>query len=179
MAHRLKMPKLGQEMTEGAIAEWVKQVGDEVHAGEVVASIETDKVEVQFEAPVSGWLRAILVGAGETAAVGQPIAWMTDTPDEPLPDDPVEQPPAPTGRPAPEPQAQPPAAAPSPERPPRLPAPGAGQGRVAASPRARATARELGVDLATVRPTGPGGWVTQEDVERAATLAARQAEMEG
>jgi pyruvate dehydrogenase E2 component (dihydrolipoamide acetyltransferase) len=127
MSGEVTMPKLGQDMTEGVILEWIKQPGDRVEAGETLAVIQTDKVELEFEAPVSGWLREVLVPAGETAAVATRIARITDTPDEPL------------------------EAAPA---------------RVAASPRARAVARRLGIDLAGVTPTGPNGWVTEADVER-------------
>jgi pyruvate dehydrogenase E2 component (dihydrolipoamide acetyltransferase) len=130
MSGEVTMPRLGQDMTEGVILEWVKDPGDRVEAGETLAVIQTDKVEVEFEAPTSGWLREILVPAGETAAVATRIAWITDTPDEPLP----------TAAPA----------------------------RVPASPRARAEARRLGVDLSSVTPTGPNGWVTEADVLRAA-----------
>ena len=143
MSGPLTMPRLGQEMTEGTILEWVKQPGDPVEAGETVAVIQTDKVEVEFEAPSAGWLREILVPAGDTVAVATPIAWLTDTPDEPY-------------RPG------------APDRP-----EGAAPARVPASPRARAAARRLGVDLAAATPTGPDGWVTEQDVERLA--AARPA----
>jgi pyruvate dehydrogenase E2 component (dihydrolipoamide acetyltransferase) len=140
MSGPLSMPRLGQDMAEGTILEWVKQPGDQVEAGETVAVIETDKVEVEFEAPAAGWLREILVPAGATAAVATPIAWLTDTPDEPY----------------------------GPGAPDLPAAEGAAEVRVPASPRARAAARRLGVDLAAATPTGPDGWVTEQDVERLA-----------
>jgi pyruvate dehydrogenase E2 component (dihydrolipoamide acetyltransferase) len=139
MSGALTMPRLGQDMTEGTILEWVKQPGDQVEAGETVAIIQTDKVEVEFEAPAAGWLREILVPAGDTAAVATPIAWITDTPDELYG---LSEPDGPGG---------------------------AASTRIPASPRARAAARRLGVDLAAATPTGPNGWVTEDDVERLAS----------
>jgi pyruvate dehydrogenase E2 component (dihydrolipoyllysine-residue acetyltransferase) len=163
VAAALKMPKLGQDMTEGTIVEWAKRVGDEIRAGDVLVHIETDKAEVEYESPVSGHLRAILVGEGETVPVGTRIAWIAGSADEPLPaggpllaEEPALER-APTPMPAPSPAAEVPVrGTPDPS------------GRVRASPRARTAARRLGVDLAAITPTGPHGWVTHEDVERAA-----------
>jgi pyruvate dehydrogenase E2 component (dihydrolipoamide acetyltransferase) len=163
VAAAVKMPKLGQGMTEGTIVEWAKRVGDEIHPGDVLVRIETDKAEVEYESPVSGHLRAILVGEGETVPVGTRIAWITGSAGEPLP---VGEP-LPAKEPAPE---QAPAPMPTQSLAAETPA-GGGEdrsGRVPASPRARAAARRLGVDLAAVTPTGPHGWVTHEDVARAA-----------
>ncbi|HXF82160.1 MAG TPA: biotin/lipoyl-containing protein, partial [bacterium] len=68
------MPKMGDAMTEGKILAWRKQVGDTVQAGEPIAEIETDKVNVDIEAETSGTLLEILVPAGQSAPVGAPIA---------------------------------------------------------------------------------------------------------
>jgi pyruvate dehydrogenase E2 component (dihydrolipoamide acetyltransferase) len=164
VAAAVKMPKLGQDMTEGTIVEWAKRVGDEIHAGDVLVHIETNKAEVEYESPLSGHLRVILVEEGETVPVGTRIAWITGSADEPLP----ASEPLPAEEPAPEQAAAP---LPTPSPPAETPVLGTPDrsGRVPASPRARAAARRLGVDLATVTPTGPRGWVTHEDVERAAT----------
>src|SRR5512133_2989912 len=76
MAKPIKMPKLSDQMTEGKITEWVKQEGDEVQAGDVVAQVETEKATLDVEAFESGVLLGVVVKAGESAPVGQPIAWL-------------------------------------------------------------------------------------------------------
>jgi pyruvate dehydrogenase E2 component (dihydrolipoamide acetyltransferase) len=76
MAKPIKMPKLSDQMTEGKIAEWLKKEGDEVKAGDVVAQVETEKATLDVEAFESGVLIGLAVQAGETAPVGQPIAWL-------------------------------------------------------------------------------------------------------
>src|SRR5512133_3450364 len=76
MAKPIKMPKLSDQMTEGKIAEWVKREGDEVQAGDVVAQVETEKATLDVEAFESGVLIGVVVKAGESAPVGQPIAWL-------------------------------------------------------------------------------------------------------
>ena len=64
------LPKAGMNMVEATIIAWHKEVGDEVHAGEPLVDIETDKVDMQLEAPVAGTLTEILVAPGEDAPVG-------------------------------------------------------------------------------------------------------------
>src|SRR5512138_3675036 len=76
MAKPIKMPKLSDQMTEGKIAEWLKHEGDEIQAGDVVAQVETEKATLDVEAFESGVLIGVAVKAGETAPVGQPIAWL-------------------------------------------------------------------------------------------------------
>ncbi|HET7824991.1 MAG TPA: dihydrolipoamide acetyltransferase family protein [Anaeromyxobacter sp.] len=76
MAKPIKMPKLSDQMTEGKIAEWMKKEGDEVKAGDVVAQVETEKATLDVEAFESGVLLGVVVRAGESAPVGQPIAWL-------------------------------------------------------------------------------------------------------
>jgi pyruvate dehydrogenase E2 component (dihydrolipoamide acetyltransferase) len=76
MAKPIKMPKLSDQMTEGKIAEWMKKEGDEVKAGDVVAQVETEKATLDVEAFESGVLLGVVVKAGESAPVGQPIAWL-------------------------------------------------------------------------------------------------------
>ena len=157
----VKMPRLGQDMEEGTLLQWAKSVGDEVSEGEILAVIETDKAEVAFESPAGGYLVAVLADAGSTLATGEPIAWIAD--------DPAAQPPSP--QPAPATGGKAPASdrTPAPEAAIRHTAPRRG-GRKPVSPLARRRAKELGVDLAGVEGTGPGGRVTEGDV-----VAARQA----
>ncbi len=76
MAKPIKMPKLSDQMTEGKIAEWMKKEGDEIKAGDIVAQVETEKATLDVEAFDSGVLIGVVVKAGETVPVGQPIAWI-------------------------------------------------------------------------------------------------------
>jgi pyruvate dehydrogenase E2 component (dihydrolipoamide acetyltransferase) len=76
MAKPINMPKLSDQMTEGKIAEWLKNEGDEVKAGDVVAQVETEKATLDVEAFESGVLIGLVVKAGESAPVGRPIAWL-------------------------------------------------------------------------------------------------------
>lgn len=76
MAKPIRMPKLSDQMTEGKITEWLKGEGDEVKAGDVVAQVETEKATLDVEAFESGVLIGLAVKAGESAPVGQPIAWL-------------------------------------------------------------------------------------------------------
>src|ERR1700760_2857983 len=75
MATQILMPALSPTMTEGKLAKWLKGVGDEVHAGDVIAEIETDKATMEVEAVDEGKLARILVDEGtEGVAVNTPIA---------------------------------------------------------------------------------------------------------
>lgn len=154
----VKMPRLGQDMEEGTLLEWAKSVGDEVEEGDILAVIETDKAEVAFESPSAGYLVAVLADAGSTLATGEPIAWIADDPKARLPypeSTPASGGKAPRRRGTPTPQAAIRRARPRPG------------GRKPVSPLARRRARELGVDLADVEGTGPGGRVTEDDVAKA------------
>ncbi len=74
MADELVMPRLSDTMERGTVARWLKAVGDEVHAGDVVAEIETDKATMEYQSDLDGVLLQILVGDGETADLGAVIA---------------------------------------------------------------------------------------------------------
>src|SRR5215472_3983718 len=80
------MPKLGDTMEEGKILRWLKQEGDDVKKGDALAEIETEKVNIEVESFSAGKLRKILVPAGETLAVGAPIA-LVGAANEALPSD--------------------------------------------------------------------------------------------
>ncbi len=167
----IHMPRLSDTMEEGVIAAWRKQVGDQVSRGDVVADIETDKAIMELEAYDDGVLEKILVAEGETVPIGTPIAVLGDgsgvsSEPEPAPSAPSEQSaedtaeqsaPRTNGVPAPTeaPVAQPQQDAGAPPKP-------------KASPLAKAVARELGVNLADVQGTGPGGRIIRADVEAAA-----------
>lgn len=75
------MPKRGQAMEEGTLVEWHKVEGDFVNDNEVIASIETDKVVISLEAPLSGYLH-ILVQEGTSVPIGQTIAVISETKEE-------------------------------------------------------------------------------------------------
>jgi len=161
------MPRLSQDMTQGRVVEWLKREGDSVQEGEPLVSIETDKAEVEVQAPGTGVLRRVLVDPGAEVEVGAPLA-ILGAADEDIRSllaggsEPRTRPmPAPTGAPAP---SAPAAAG-------RLSPPAPGRRRPA-SPAARRVARELGVDLSQVAGTGAGGLVTEADVR---TAASRQA----
>lgn len=156
------MPKMGDAMTEGKVLRWMRKPGDQISKGDPIAEIETDKVNVDLEAEDSGVLLEIVVGEGETAAVGGTIAVIGK------PGEKVEARPKPE---APKPAAEP---APAPAQPARA-APAAAPGRVKASPIARKLAEEHRVDLSTIRGTGPDGRITKEDVEAAAATGASPA----
>lgn len=163
VATEVVMPKMGYDMTEGTILKWRKQEGEAVTHGEILAEIETTKVTVEVEAYASGILRKILAPEGQTVPVGEAIAIIA-APDEA---DAAET--APSRKQAPRTQAAAPAAAHR-ETPAPPPAPPK-EGRTSASPLARKVARELSVDIAQVRGTGPGGRIIREDVERFAETA--------
>ncbi len=157
------LPKLGQTMEEGKILEWLKKEGDRVSKGEPLFSVETDKVNVEVEAPGSGLLRRIVRQVGEVVPISELVAYIAEA-DEALPE-PGERPPAARtaspGATAPTVVAGAPAAAP-PARPRKVPA----------TPVARRLAEEHGIDLATLTGSGPDGQITREDVERGAAAPA-------
>ena len=148
MATEITMPQMGFDMTEGIIANWLKAEGDPVQKGEAIAEIETDKTTIQIEAFDSGVLSKILAPVGAKVPVGEAIGYI-GAPGEAV-GGPAAQPVLATA-PAPAPEAS---ATPSP----------AG-GAVNASPVARRMAEQMGVDLAQVKGSGPGGQIMREDVE--------------
>ena len=183
------MPALSSTMTEGKIVEWLKKPGDPVERGETVLVVESDKADMDVEAFEEGFLAAVLMEAGSTAPVGETIGLIVGSEAEiaevqarspapaaavaaPAPaaasPEPAPAPPAPStaAAPTPAPPAPVPAAAPTPP----APAP-AGDGRVVATPRARKLASRYGVELASLRGSGPRGRIQAEDVERAAGQA--------
>lgn len=165
----IQMPRLSDTMEEGVIANWHKQVGDKVARGEVVAEIETDKALMELEAYDDGVLEKILVEAGTTVPIGEPIAVLGDGSGSA-----AEAAPAPA-------TAAPAAAAPAAEEAPEAPAPAAAPVETAAraepgskpkaSPLAKAVAKEKGVDLGTVQGSGPGGRIIRADIDAAASAA--------
>ncbi len=82
MATEVTMPQMGADMTEGVVVRWLKQVGDEIKRGEIIAEIETDKATVELEAFESGTLKQIVVEEGETVPVGEVIAILGEAVEE-------------------------------------------------------------------------------------------------
>ena len=178
MATEVILPKLGQTMEEGVIAEWLKEEGDPVKRGEVLFTVESDKATLEVEATGRGFLRKILVPVGQPVSVLTVVALMTRTADEPLEDYGAAALAAPeTEEAAPEPALAAPIAL-EPERP--------AAGRLFSSPRARKVARERGVDLAYIAGTGPNGRIVGRDVlaylesrPQATPVAVRVAKSQG
>jgi len=175
--HDIFMPALSSTMTEGKIVEWLKQPGDKVARGESVLVVESDKADMDVESFQDGFLAAVLMPAGSTAPVGETIGLIVETEAE-IADAKANAPaapaaaaaPAPTPTPAPTPaavQASTPSPAPAPAAPPVVTAPVVNDGRIVASPRAKKLASQMGVDLSTVRGSGPHGRIQAEDVEQA------------
>lgn len=170
MATELTMPQMGYDMQEGTILKWLKSEGESVQNGEPIAEIETDKAVVEFESYADGVVQAILVSAGTTVPVGEPIAVVGDAAEVAAPADaPADEPaagvePAVAAEPAEQASAaipMPAAADPMPVADDPEPEPDA---PVRASPVARRIADERGVSIADVVGTGPGGRVTRDDV---------------
>ncbi len=157
------MPSLGADMESGTVLEWRVGVGDPVHRGDIIAVIDTDKSDIEVEVFEDGIVDALLVEVGADVAVGTPLAHIREAA-APAPATP--QPAATTSRPpeASRPPEEPPAARPSHRRTRHRPAPTTPVSAVRASPLAKRRAQELGVDLATVAGTGPGGAIRVDDV---------------
>ena len=178
--HDIFMPALSSTMTEGKIVEWLKQPGDKVGRGESVLVVESDKADMDVESFQDGYLAAVLMPAGSTAPVGETIGLIVESEAEiadakaSAPAAPAAAAPAPTATapaPAPTPAPAPVAAAAPVAAPPpaavQPSAPVVNDGRIVASPRAKKLASQMGVDLATVRGSGPHGRIQAEDVEKA------------
>ncbi|NGX45455.1 MAG: Dihydrolipoyllysine-residue acetyltransferase component of pyruvate dehydrogenase complex [Chlamydiae bacterium] len=187
MPFTLTMPKLSPTMEEGTIAKWHASEGDFVNAGDVLMEVATDKATVEHDALDEGYLRKILVTEGSEAIVNQPIAIFTETADEtiegyepegalvvtaaPAEEASEEEKAAPTTQ-----AALPPTTGAGMSQPAFVPEPplesytfekptSAVGGRIPASPLARRLASEKGVDLSTIRGSGPGGRVVSEDLD--------------
>jgi pyruvate dehydrogenase E2 component (dihydrolipoyllysine-residue acetyltransferase) len=168
VANEVKLPRLGQGMESGTIVKWLKSEGDQVEKGEPLYELDTDKVTQEVEAEASGVLLKITVAEGE-ADVGTTIAVIGEQGEDVSAIAAAEEPPAPAA--AEEPSAPEPAPA-EPVAAVAAPAEGNGAGaRVKASPLARRIARERGIELGSLKGTGPEGRVVAEDVERAAAGA--------
>jgi pyruvate dehydrogenase E2 component (dihydrolipoamide acetyltransferase) len=187
MATKVIMPKLSPTMEEGQISRWLKKEGDKVSMGEPLAEIDTDKATMEMQALTAGVLRKIMVGEGQSAPLGQPIAIIGEA-DEDIssllsdapaaaaaPPPPAQQaaaePPPPAEQPA-QPQARAAAAGSGaingrPAASAAAPVDSAPSGRMIVSPLAARMAAESGLDLRSVQGSGPGGRIIKKDIEAA------------
>jgi pyruvate dehydrogenase E2 component (dihydrolipoamide acetyltransferase) len=170
MAETINMPKLGFDMAEGTLVRWVKQVGENINKGDVLAEIETDKATVEVESSASGVILEHIVDQGTVVPVNAPIAVVgaqgekveVAKPEAAKPK--AEEQKAESGTQKEEkataqahPEAAPAQAAAAPVE----------SGPVKASPLAKKIARDRNLDLSRVQGTGPGGRVVRKDVEAA------------
>ncbi len=167
MAIELKVPEVGESVTEVFIGSWLKQEGDSVSADEPVVELETDKATMEAPAPVSGKLVKLLKAEGDSATVGEVIAHIEEgAAGAEAPGEEAQAAATPTEGPAPaaaeqqdEPAQEP--AAPAPQKD------GAGAGRDdLVMPAARRLLEEHGLNAHDVQASGPGGRLLKEDVER-------------
>ncbi len=176
MPINILMPALSPTMTEGTLAKWLKNEGDKIAAGDVLAEIETDKATMEVEAVDEGTLGKIVVPAGtEGVKVNEVIAYILEegedagaisppaaakgngAPAEPK----AEATPAPAANP----EAKP--AAPAVSSKPPAPAAAGGGERVIASPLAKRMAAQAGIDLSGLKGSGPHGRIVRADIEGA------------
>ena len=179
MAVELKVPAVGESVTEVQIGQWRKREGDRVERDESVVEIESDKATVDLVAPSAGVVAKMLKKQGETAAVGETIGYLNASGEAPAGDGQsqvgpatvaVERHPGQTAIGAVQPSAEAAATAQKPSTPPPPAAKPPEKPAVKATPRIMPAAERLmsehGIDPATVRGTGPGGRVLKEDVQR-------------
>jgi pyruvate/2-oxoglutarate dehydrogenase complex dihydrolipoamide acyltransferase (E2) component len=155
VAHSFKLPDLGEGLTEGEVARWLVAEGQELAEDDPLVEIQTDKATVEIPSPYAGTVLRIVVAEGEIAPVGAVLV-VIGARGEAVPG---EEPPE-TARLTTSPAA-------------RRPAPGdSAAGRIAATPLVRKVAQDLGVDLAAIAGTGPGGRTTEDDVRAAVSGAS-------
>ena len=179
MPIELKMPALSPTMEEGTLAKWLVKEGDTVSSGDILAEIETDKATMEFEAVDEGTIAKILVAEGSDGVkVGTPIALIAGEGEDvnaasaaPTPAPKADAAPAAAPKPA-----EAPAPAPPPAAAPRSATP-AGD-RIKVSPLARRLAEQQGIDLATLKGSGPNGRIIRADLAGGALapVAAPQAQ---
>ncbi len=152
------MPKLGMVMSEGTIAKWTKAAGTEVKQGDVIAEIETEKINYDLEAIEDGVFQPV-VNEGDSVPVDGLVGYLLAEGEEtPEPE-------------APPPAVETPAAAPPPALGSRRDGPAKPDGVVKSTPGARRVASKLGVEISLVTPSGPGGRVVEDDVRAFAEQA--------
>ncbi|MEO6063933.1 MAG: 2-oxo acid dehydrogenase subunit E2, partial [Thermoflexales bacterium] len=175
MATNITMPQMGFDMTEGTIANWLKNEGDPVLKGDAIAEIETDKTTIQIEAFASGVLTKIVVPAGGKVPVGATIGIIGDAGEAVAAAAPASPAPEKAQSPGPVPERVEGVEAPAPVAIP-VPAPVAvapASAAANATPVARRMAEEMGIDLGRITGSGRDGQITKGDVD--AHLASAKA----
>jgi pyruvate dehydrogenase E2 component (dihydrolipoamide acetyltransferase) len=179
MPEIIEMPKLSDTMTTGTLVQWLKQEGDAVSSGDMIAEVETDKATMEVECFEDGVLLKHYIKEGDVLEVGGPICAVGEegeeapevevkTADEPVLAGPeVEEPEVPEEEPVAKEEPAPAAAPAAPASTPAAVVSGDGS-RVKASPLARKIAEELGIDISRVPGSGQGGRIVKSDVEEAA-----------
>jgi len=165
MATEVKLPRLGQGMESGTIVRWLKSEGEQVAKGEPLYELDTDKVTQEVEAEASGVLLKIAIPEGEVE-VGKTIAFIGKEGETVAVEAPAPQPTVSDTETVSDTVQEP--------EPKRVSEPTT-NGRIKASPLARRLARERGIDLASLRGSGPEGRIVAQDVESPAPAAARPA----
>jgi pyruvate/2-oxoglutarate dehydrogenase complex dihydrolipoamide acyltransferase (E2) component len=172
MAVEITIPKLGLTMTEATLVNWSIGAGARVTKSQMICIIETDKVSLEMEAPAAGLVHP-MVEPGRRVAVGELIGYVAENEAEletlQARHEAVQTLPVPAGQPPVAETAKPPP--PETALPPRKAASGE---RIIASPAARKHAEMVGVDLATLWGSGPGGRIVLADVEKAAKIAENE-----
>ena len=163
MAFSVVMPALEMAQETGKLLGWRKQEGDRVTKGEPLLEIETDKAVVEVESPADGILPGIKAIAGADIPVGQTIAWILAPGEVPPLESALTGPTARAGSRAKTESSQPPTASAQ-----------AASFDARISPKARRLAKEMGVDLSTVRGSGSGGEILASDVQAAASARAAE-----
>src|SRR5207248_6856781 len=154
---QVTLPEMGESVTEGTVAKWLKQPGDPVREGEALVEVTTDKVDAEVPAPATGTLTKILAEAGKTIAVGAALAEIAVGAEA---DGAVQKA-----------RALPAAANGEEKKAPTLPSPASGGGKdprsVEVTEGAELLAKAKGIDLATIKGSGPGGSIRRRDVAEA------------
>lgn len=161
MAVKVVMPKLGMAMKQGEVSIWNKKVGDPVEKGESIASIQSEKIEMEIEAPEKGTLIDIKVKEGEEVPPGTAICYIGNA-NESVQEE-TEEPAAEASR-----QANP-----QPPKQENKPA-NTKKDRLKISPVARKIAEKAGLDLKNLKGTGPGGRIVKDDVTKALSEQKRE-----
>ncbi len=180
MATLIDMPKLSDTMTVGTLVKWLKNEGDPVASGDMIAEVETDKATMEVECFDDGVLIKQYCGVGDEVAVGGAIAAVGEAGEEaPAAETNTAATATPEPEPAPVAEAPKPAPAAPEPAPEVVPEPVAAasttSSRIKASPLAKKIAAEKGIDLATIHGSGPSGRIVKADVENAQASVATPA----
>jgi 2-oxoglutarate dehydrogenase E2 component (dihydrolipoamide succinyltransferase) len=174
MVVEVKVPVLGESVSEATVSKWFKGAGESVAVDEPIVELETDKVTVEVNAPVAGALTSIIATEGSDVEVGALLGTIDEgaagAAPEPAAAAPAPAPeaaaPEPAAAPAPAPEPAPAAPAPTPAAAPAPVAPASGQSHVNLSPAVRKLVTEHNLDPAKIAASGPGGRLTKGDIYR-------------